>query len=648
MNKKANRALSILLALVMVFGMLPAMSQTAQAAGTNKAIQFVDHSGTTSVAANIEGGQKSFVYFGKYKQSPDGSGDFNWDPIKWRVLSNTDGKLFLLSDQNLDVMPYHNDDESVTWEKSTMRSWLNGYAASENWGGASGTDYSSDNFIKDAFVAAELAAIASTNVVNADNPDYNTPGGNNTTDKVFLLSIAEARNSGYGFTDSNSRISTNTAYVAHGGKIKSENIMSGVGEADRWWLRSPGYNDNDAARVNFDGFVNTDGSGVSSSNVAVRPALNLNLSSVLFTSAAADGKAGTTGELSEITEYTGSDWKLTLKDESRKFAVTETAVSGKAGETVTLNYTGATLYEPPTDPYGNEYISAILTDENGNLLRYGRLTQPSAKNGTVDVKIPADLTDGEYTLKVFSEQYNGDAFTDYASEFDEVALTVGKAYPTAAAVTANNRKYDGTKKPLVTVDESILVGGTMQYALGKDAKTAPEEGWSETIPSAAEKGTYYVWYMVKGDDNHNDSAPQSVTVTISEKGPEPVDESTITFDLNGGTLNGKTGKVTVTAANGTVITLPAPTRDGYTFDYWEGSKYYAGDKYKVNGDHTFKAVWKTADKGGSSDSDNKGGSSKKGVKTGDEQNVAGWITMMIASVLALAALAVKRKDILHR
>ena len=103
-----------------------------------------------------------------------------------------------------------------------------------------------------------------------------------------------------------------------------------------------------------------------------------------------------------------------------------------------------------------------------------------------------------------------------------------------------------------------------------------------------------------------------------------------------------------TIDSGKVITLPAPTRDGYTFDYWEGSRYKAGDKYTVTADHTFKAVWKAADKGGGSDSDNKGGSSKKGVKTGDEQNVAGWITMMIASVLALAALAVKRKDLLHR
>jgi ubiquitin len=74
--------------------------------------------GENGAASNLEGAQKSAVYFGTYKQSADGSGGFNNDPIKWRVLSNDDGKLFLLSDQNLDVFQYHTDDESVTWEKA--------------------------------------------------------------------------------------------------------------------------------------------------------------------------------------------------------------------------------------------------------------------------------------------------------------------------------------------------------------------------------------------------------------------------------------------------------------------------------------------------------------------------------------------------
>jgi hypothetical protein len=214
------------------------MPTAAFAAGTDtgKAIQLVD-SGT---AANIGGGQADNIYFGTYQQSSDGSGGYNTDPIKWRVLENADGQLFLLSDQNLDVFQYHTDWKRVTWEKSTMRSWLNGYGASENTGGSSGIDYTSDNFINTAFSKKEQAAIAETEVVNDDNPDYYTEGGNDTTDQIFLLSIAEAQNSSY-FVDDASRISTNTAYVAGGGKIGGN--MHGVGEADYWWLRSPGYGD---------------------------------------------------------------------------------------------------------------------------------------------------------------------------------------------------------------------------------------------------------------------------------------------------------------------------------------------------------------------------------------------------------------------
>ena len=131
-------------------------STAALAAGTDtgKAIQLVD-SGT---AANIGGGQADNIYFGTYQQSSDGSGGYNTDPVKWRVLANDEegsGTLFLLSDQNLDVFQYHTDNESVTWEKSTMRSWLNGYDASQNIGGDSGIDYTEDNFLDTAFSEKE-------------------------------------------------------------------------------------------------------------------------------------------------------------------------------------------------------------------------------------------------------------------------------------------------------------------------------------------------------------------------------------------------------------------------------------------------------------------------------------------------------------
>lgn len=238
--KPKSKLLSLLLAICLVVGLMPT---AAFAAGTDtgKAIQFVD-SGT---AANISGGQADNIYFGTYQQSSDGSGGYNTDLIKWRVLESANGQLFLLSDQNLDVFQYHTEYESVTWETSTMRSWLNGYSASHNTGGSSGTDYTSDNFINTAFSEKEQGAIADTTVVNDDNPTYGTEGGNDTTDKIFLLSIEEVQNADYGFTDNSSRIATNTAYVAGGGKIGSS-YMNGVGEADYWWLRSPG--DGDTAR----------------------------------------------------------------------------------------------------------------------------------------------------------------------------------------------------------------------------------------------------------------------------------------------------------------------------------------------------------------------------------------------------------------
>ena len=180
-----------------------------------------------------------------------------------------------------------------------------------------------------------------------------------------------------------------------------------------WWLRSPGAKGRDVASV--DGFANIDHDGIDISNIwGVRPAFKLNLNSVLFASSAVGGKPD--GGLTEVSKYSGNEWKLTLLDSSRNFAVTEKAVSGDPGDTVTLHYTGATGGL-------NEYISAIIADSSGARY-YGRVAQPNAESGTVEIKIPSGLAPGSYTLKVFSEQYNGDYNTDYASNFTDIALTV--------------------------------------------------------------------------------------------------------------------------------------------------------------------------------------------------------------------------------
>ena len=237
--------------------------------------------------------------------------------------------------------------------------------------------------------------------------------------------------------------------------------------------------------------------------------------------------------------------------------------------------------------------------------------------------------------------------------YRKVQFPAEKAEVTRAP-EAKTLTYDGSAQKLVTAGKAS--GGTMQYAVG----TAEEAtgSYSAAIPEGTEAGTYYVWYKAVGDADHSDSDAAYVMATISES-PAPAAESSITYDLNGGSLNGRTGIVTVKAKNGSVITLPEPERDGYVFDYWQGSRYNAGDRYTVNGDHTFTAVWKTgggSGSGGSGESGGSGGSrgysgsgkDSKSVKTGDEKNLAGWITLMGVSALALAALYIGRKEILHR
>ena len=181
---------------------------------------------------------------------------------------------------------------------------------------------------------------------------------------------------------------------------------------------------NSAAYIQMNGAVNTKGGSVDAAHFATRPAFNIDLNTVLFASAAVggEGKAGMDGELTAIDAAAGSnEWKLTLLDSNRHFDVAETAAIAKPGGTVTLSYTGASSGT-------NEYISAMIADGSGARY-YGRIMQATDEAGTVTINIPEALADGEYTLQVFSEQYNGEENddtkrTDYASAFASVALTV--------------------------------------------------------------------------------------------------------------------------------------------------------------------------------------------------------------------------------
>ena len=395
-----KRILSILLCLCMVACMLPTV---AFAADTGKAIRLVNTNNPTGGILGYKNNNNSYdyIYMGSYNSSP----------VKWRVLddqTNTGATgLFLLSEDLLgsgghgDVYDVYFDGTSPysnAWQGSDAQGWCNTFESS-NLDSRELAAILSTTKSDEAFTSSTHNAsfAASTNILNSD--------------QVFFLSAQEAENGQYGFTDEAARVANYGAY------------------ASVWWLRSPFAKFTSSAGA-VDGFGRVYDCGVGIV-WAARPAFNLNLNSVLFTSAAVGGKPD--GGLTAVPEYSGNEWKLTLLDSSRNFAVTEKAVSADPNDTITLNYSGATTG-------ANEYISAIIADNNGAQY-YGRVAQPTAESGTVEIKIPSDIAPGNYTLKVFSEQYNGDYKTDYASNFTDIALTVEKQVEEQFSLTPGGRYY---------------------------------------------------------------------------------------------------------------------------------------------------------------------------------------------------------------
>ena len=278
------------------------------------------------------------VWFGNYWQEDtngDGKADKNdaKQPIKWRVLSVDGDDAFLLADKNLDCQRYHDTNKDITWETSTMRSWLNGYGAEAN---QEGKDYSRDNFLDDAFTPAEQSAILTAYVSNNnDNAPYPTEGGNDTSDKVYLLSLAEAMNPVYGFLSDYmkydaGRRAKNTEYAKGRGAWTRTSASAKYAGNGVWWLRSPGDDRYDASSAGSHGSVNWYGDYVDHDNWAVRPALHLNLkASSDAISASSWSYAGTVISEGEIGSAKAVSIKLTQK--KRTVTVSWKKVTGAAG-----------------------------------------------------------------------------------------------------------------------------------------------------------------------------------------------------------------------------------------------------------------------------------------------------------------------------
>ena len=452
-----KRILSILLCLCMAACMLPTV---AFAADTGKAIQL----GTNALNENVNTAAAPTVYFGQ---------DHGNNPGAWRVIgydgndvTSAQGDMTLLAADTMGVTAFNSVAYSDEYAPSELKTAIDTLAAK--------------------LTTEENAAVKKRTLTSGSYDGENTDcvAGDQVDNAVFWpLSIAEA--------------------LAVNQDLRTVDKKNTNWAMYYWWLRSPGEPSFSAAIVDGSGEVFDNGMHHISEKYGVRPAFNLNLNSVLFTSAAVGGKPD--GGLTPISEYTGNEWKLTLLDNSRNFAVTETTASGNPGDPLTLHYSGATTGT-------NEYISVILADNSGAKY-YGRVAQPTEATGTVEIEIPSDLAPGSYTLKVFSEQYNGDRKTDYASNFTNIALTAGKQMDEQFSLAPGGRYYfDLSSMNIPGTANSTLPDSTLHYVpftyagtvdaykLTSEMATTEEYAQQNKYPHSLFIADYNVTHKINWDD----------------------------------------------------------------------------------------------------------------------------------------------------
>ncbi len=424
-----KRMLGILLTLCVMMCLVPTGAFAAERAVTGTAAISVNTRrilNPTKVTndKNVHFVPNSYIYFGINGTAP----------IKWRVLDATGNAnhMFLLSEYLLsNNVRYNYALGTNTYKGSDAQFWCRDFAANKN--GGTFTDSERD----------AMRIVSKTDTAEKLYGQTWGQGGLSDIDNLFFLSVREV-----------------TDYIGNYDNAPGLTATDIDGNAASWWLRSPvGDAPKMAGLVHSSGVIDIE---TVSYVLAARPAFNLSTSAVRMFSAAAGGKSanGTEKGLTAIPAYSGNEWKLTLFDAARKdFRVLTSAVTASTdGGTVRIDYTGAKTGD-------NEYISAILFDENQNSLCYGRSMQSvKAENGTAEFAVPAGLAQGEYTLSVFSEQYNGDYKTDYVSNFFGIRFTVEETPAEQLSLTPGEKYYfDLSGESIPGTVNSALPDSTLHY-----------------------------------------------------------------------------------------------------------------------------------------------------------------------------------------
>ena len=461
-----KRILSILLTLCMTLCLTP-ISVFAEEVGTEGSAAIQLGTDPLSVLSkNVNTATAPTVYFGQNHEN---------NPAAWRVIgydgsgvTSSKGDITLLAAGAMGVIPFVDTILNNEYAPSNLKTAIDALA--------------------EKLTTEENAAVKKRTLTSGSYDGENTDcvAGGQVDNAVFWpLSAKEA--------------------IAVNNDLRALNPAHPNWVDSGWWLRSPGSDKYRLAVVRSEGSVQYSGFSVLifNNHRTVRPAFKLNMNSVLFASAAVGGKPD--GGLTPIPEYSGNEWKLTLLDSRRNFAVTEKTVSAVPDDTVTLNYKGATRGK-------YEYISVILADNNGAQY-YGRVAQPTAESGTVEIKIPSDIAPGDYTMKVFSEQYNGDCKTDLASAFADVTLTVESQPDEQFTLAPGGRYYfDLSAMDIPGTVNSNLPDSTLHYVpftyagtvnaykLTSEMATTEEYAQKNKYPHSLFIADYAVTHTVSWDD----------------------------------------------------------------------------------------------------------------------------------------------------
>lgn len=333
------------------------------------------------------------IWFGNYYQS----NSTTKEPIKWRVLSVDGNDAFLFADKILDCKRYHNIHEDVTWDNCELREWLN------------------NDFLDTAFSTSEIPAIKITKVINDGNVDWNMEASDDTYDKIYLLSITEAKNTSYGFStnykeNDMGRRGLPTPYSMEKGIYVSKH--------EEWlgwsstWLRSPGRNSSEAAYISYSGYIIEGGGWVNNYETGVRPVLHIDLASTSMWNYA--GTVSSDGTVKEVA------------------AKKENSSTDVADNTITNSSNGKTDNNSQSKPLTKKVLTKKLT------LKVSKKKVKVGKKLTIKVKYsPKNVTSKKVKWTVSNKRW---------ASISKKGVLKAKKAGRGKTVTVKCKVLDGSKK----------------------------------------------------------------------------------------------------------------------------------------------------------------------------------------------------------